>query len=191
MPPAHSGGSGAQRRRTACPGPHSQRTAGQDWSPGAPPAVACFVEKLGHLRGLPAARLATHDDDGVLGHRLHDHLFLGQNRELQAFPLQREEGSTREPGSPAPRLRGPCSERDDAGRRVSLQVAAGCARAVRTRGQGVPTGNRSLGSGAGDRDASRALQKARPASSGPRRAARDPGPGNAAAAGGGSTGRHR
>lgn len=53
----------------------------------APPAVARFVEKLGHLCGLPAARLTTHDDDGVLGHRLHDHLFFRDNWELQPFFL--------------------------------------------------------------------------------------------------------
>lgn len=86
---------------------------GRTGAPGAPPAVACFVEKLGHLRGLPAARLATHDDDGVLGHGLHNHLFFGQDRKLQAFFLQREEGSTRESGVPcrmAEGTKGLCSE---------------------------------------------------------------------------------
>lgn len=62
------------------------------WGPCGqpPPAVACFVEKLGHLGGLPAAGLAAHDDNGVLGHCLHDHLFFRENRELQPLFLARE-----------------------------------------------------------------------------------------------------
>lgn len=57
-------------------------------TPGpAPPAVACFVEKLGHLCSLPTASLATHDDNGVLGHRLHDDLLFGEDRELEPLLL--------------------------------------------------------------------------------------------------------
>lgn len=88
------------RRMRGTAGPGRARAAEDFWgqyspSPKGPvrdpapaaPAVACFVEELGHLRGLPAAGLATHDDDGVLGHRLHDHLLFRENRELQPLFL--------------------------------------------------------------------------------------------------------
>lgn len=65
--------------------PVSPGIEGHPWP--ALPAVACFVEKLGHLCSLPTAGLTTHNDNGVLSHRLHDGLLFSEDRELEPLLL--------------------------------------------------------------------------------------------------------